>query len=176
MMPPERPSFAALLRQILVQEKHLKLKDVAEAVELNSRNFYGRVTGRIQFSPDEINRVIRAVPDPRLGDWLFHQTPLFCALRPSPADTETNTEASALDHAMNGAEQAMAALRAVLHVSDAAGITPEGIADAQAHAADAQRQLGLLMATLQQWETKVSDVAPNAPAGRKPGDQMRGAA
>ena len=64
MASDSRPSFAALLRRILAQEQHRKLKDVAAQVGLSPRNFYGRVAGRIQFTPDEIVRVLRAVPDP----------------------------------------------------------------------------------------------------------------
>jgi hypothetical protein len=132
MPPPGRPSFAALLRQILVQEQSRKLKDVAAEVGLSSRNFYGRVTGRIQFTPDEINRVLRAVPDPRLGDWLLAQSGLTCVARAM----ETGADAPSAELALRAVEQATAALRCVL----------QGDAAAAGHAAEAQRQLAALLA------------------------------
>ena len=131
-----RPSFAALLRQILLIEQKRKLKDVAEEVGLSARNFYGRVTGRIQFTPEEINRVLCAVPDPRLAEWLLSRSGLICIARQVPA-----AEAPAAELALRAVDQAMAALRGVLH--------GEEVAQVMAHAEEAQRQLAALQASAQ---------------------------
>jgi len=146
-MPPGRTSFAALLRHILVTEQNRKLKDVAEEVGLSTRNFYGRVTGRIQFTPDEINRVLRAVPDPRLGEWLLANTDLTCTRRVAPAPRDPT--ASALDLALSSVEESMAALRSVLRLRPAETVNEEAVAGAQAHIDEAQRQLAALQMTLQ---------------------------
>lgn len=143
---PDRPGFAALLRQILVQEQNRKLKDVAEAVGLGTRNFYGRLTGRIQFTPDEINRVIRVVPDARLGDWLLANSDLTCTPRVSPAVPDAR--ATAVDLALNGVEQGMAALRSVLAMDPASGMSPDDLGNAETHILEAQRQLGALQMML----------------------------
>jgi hypothetical protein len=136
MTPAGRPSFAALLRQILVDEQSRKLKDVAAEVGLSSRNFYGRVTGRIQFTPDEINRVLRAVPDPRLGDWLLAQSGLTCVARVGAA----TVDAPPAELALRAVEQAMAALRCVLRAEGAAAV---------GHVAEAQRQLAALLGAVE---------------------------
>lgn len=141
-----RTSFAALLRHILVTEQNRKLKDVAEEVGLSSRNFYGRVTGRIQFTPDEINRVLRAVPDPRLGEWLLANTDLTCTRRVAPAPRDPT--ASALDLAVSSVEESMAALRSVMHLRPSNSANDAAVADAQAHIDEAQRQLAALQMTL----------------------------
>ena len=141
-----RQTFAALLRQILVAEQNRKLRDVAELVGLSSRNFYGRVTGRIQFTPDEVNRVLRAVPDPRLGDWLLAGTDLACTHRvpPSPRDPTV----SVVDLALHGVEESMGALRCVMQMRADGAITHSAIARAEAHIEAAQRQLGALQMSL----------------------------
>ena len=141
-----RQGFAALLRDILVNEQKRKLKDVAEAVGLSTRNFYGRVTGRIQFTPDEINRVIRVVPDPRLGDWLLANSDLTCTLRIAPAPSDARS--TAVDLALNGVEEGMAALRNVLAMDPSAEMSPEDLATAETHILEAQRQLGALQMML----------------------------
>jgi hypothetical protein len=141
-----RTSFAALLRHILVTEQNRKLKDVADEVGLSSRNFYGRVTGRIQFTPDEINRVLRAVPDPRLGEWLLAGTDLTCTRRVAPAPRDSN--ATALDLALGSVEESMAALRSVLQMRPPEAITEEALAGAEEHIHKAQRQLATLQMTL----------------------------
>ena len=134
MSPTGRPSFAALLRQILVIEQNRKLKDVAAEVGLSSRNFYGRVTGRIQFTPEEVNRVLRAVPDPRLGEWLLAQSGLTCIAR-----TEAAADAPAAELALRAVEQSTAALRCVLRAEGSAA----------GHAEEAQRQLAALLGVLE---------------------------
>lgn len=135
MSSPGRPSFAALLRQILVQEQSRKLKDVAAEVGLSARNFYGRVTGRIQFTPDEINRVLRAVPDPRLGEWLLAHSGLTCIARAGAA----GADAPATELALRAVEQATAALRCVLR----------GDGAATGHVEEAQRQLAALLGVIE---------------------------
>jgi len=157
--------FAILLRQILVQERNLKLKEVAAAVGLSARNFYGRVTGRVQFTPDEINRLLRVVPDPRLGEWLLQGSGLACARQSPHARFAPPREPhlwaphqSALDAAMHGVEEAMAALRAVMHMRTHPDLTGEAAAEARAHVRDAQRQF----AALEQALTRRSE-APAAP-------------
>jgi hypothetical protein len=141
-----RQTFAALLRHILVAEQNMKLKDVAELVGLSSRNFYGRVTGRIQFTPDEVNRVLRAVPDPRLGDWLLAGTDLACIHRVPPAPRDPT--ASAVDLALHGVEESLAALRCVMQMRSEGAITHSAHARAEAHIEAAQRQLGALQMNL----------------------------
>jgi hypothetical protein len=141
-----RQNFAALLRHILVTEQNRKLKDIAEQVVLSARNFYGRVTGRIQFTPEEINRVLRAVPDPRLGDWLLAGTELGCTHRthaavPTPVST-------AVDIALASVEQTMGALRNVLQMHPPRPATVAAITATAGHVEEAQRQLATLLATL----------------------------
>ncbi len=141
-----RQAFSDLLRQILVAEQSRKLKDVAEQVGLSSRNFYGRVTGRIQFTPEEINRVLRAVPDPRLGDWLLAGTDLACTYRAAPAGRDAS--ASIVDLAMQGVEESTAALRCVIQMRAPDGFKRSAMAEAEAHIEEAQRQLAALQLSL----------------------------
>ena len=144
-MPPDRKTgFAALLRQIIVHDRNRTLKDIAVEIGLSSRNFYGRVTGRIQFSPDEIRRVLRAVPDPRLGEWLLAQSNLACVYRVAPAPDDPT--ASTPNLALNGLEEVMAALRSVLQLE--AAPTDMALAEAEQHIQEAQRQLGALQTAL----------------------------
>jgi hypothetical protein len=158
----DRQGFAELLRQILVQEQNRKLKDVANAVGLSTRNFYGRVTGRIQFTPDEINRVIQAVPDPRLGDWLLAASDLTCTPRVAPAPADVR--ATAVDLALNGVEQGMAALRSVLAMDPSAEMSPSDLGTAEAHILEAQRQLGALQMMLRARVHACGKVPARAPA------------
>lgn len=138
-----RQPFAALLRHILVTEQNRKLKDIAAQVGLSARNFYGRVTGRIQFTPEELNRLLRAVPDPRLGDWLLAGSDLGCARRAATA--LPNPAIPAVDLALAGVEEAMGALRGVVHMENP---TPAALAKTTGHVEEAQRQLAALLATL----------------------------
>jgi hypothetical protein len=159
-MPPSgRTSFAALLRHILVTEQNRKLKDVAEEVGLSSRNFYGRVTGRIQFTPDEINRVLRAVPDPRLGEWLLAHTDLTCTRRIAPAPRDPT--ASAVDLAMSSVEESMAALRSVLRMRPTDTMADDAMAGAEGHIDEAQRQLTALQMTLRASAARAAHPQPN---------------
>ena len=150
MASDSRPSFAALLRRILAQEQHRKLKDVAAQVGLSPRNFYGRVAGRIQFTPDEIARVLRAVPDPRLGEWLLEESTLTCTHRVPPAPLDPT--ASALDLAMSGAEEGMAALRSVMHLP--AAPSEAALTEAETHILEAQRQLAGLQLVLRAYRAQ----------------------
>lgn len=147
MMPHAvQQTFASVLREILLNEQRRTLKDVAEEVGLSARNFYGRVTGRIQFTPDEINRVLRAVPEPRLADWLLDGTGLTCTRRISPSPHDPSV--SAVDLALHSVEESMAALRSILQMRAPGTITPGALATAQAHVEQAQRQLAALQVNL----------------------------
>jgi hypothetical protein len=148
-------SFAALLRQILVHEQNRKLKDVAEEVGLSPRNFYGRVTGRIQFTPDELNRLLRAVPDPRLGAWLLAGTDLACTLRAQQAHSTCE-----LDLALHGVEDSMATLRSVLHRRTPGSISADRLAEAEAHVEEAQRHLAALLGALRASQVQARSHAP----------------
>ena len=146
MPKPGQQTFASLLRHILVVEQNRKLKDVADEVGLSARNFYGRVTGRIQFTPEEINRVLRATPDPRLADWLLAGTELACTHRVPPAPRDP--AASAADLAALSVEECLGALRSVLKLRQQAGTGRDALTEAETHIQEAQRQLAALQMTL----------------------------
>ncbi len=101
MNAPSR--FAHLLRRILLTEDRRPLTDIARLVGMNYRNLYGRVNGRVQFNPDEIAQVLRAVPDLRLAECLLEGTPF--------AATHRDGDAPAADGwAREAAERALALL------------------------------------------------------------------
>lgn len=79
----EADGFSRLAHRILVQEKVARLHDVATALEMSYANLYARVTGRVTFKPAEISRLIRAVPDQRLCEFLLHDSDFVAVRRPA---------------------------------------------------------------------------------------------
>ena len=77
--------FSRLVYQILVTEKRRPVRDVAVAVEMEYASFHARVIGRTHFKAEEISRLIREVPDPRLCDYLLRNTPFVAVPRPMPS-------------------------------------------------------------------------------------------
>src|SRR4051794_3710174 len=77
--------FSRLVRQVLVIEKRRPMRDVAEALGMDYAIFHARVAGRTRFKPEEISRLIREIPDPRLCDFLLRDTAFMAVERHAPA-------------------------------------------------------------------------------------------
>ncbi|HET8995513.1 MAG TPA: phage regulatory CII family protein [Acetobacteraceae bacterium] len=101
----EADGFSRLAHRILVQEKVARLQGVATALGMSYANLYARVTGRVTFKPAEISRLIRAVPDQRLCEFLLRDSDFVAVRRPAaglPGHTDVLHAATTL------AEQALA--------------------------------------------------------------------
>jgi hypothetical protein len=97
--------FSRLVRQILVGEKRDRICSVASAMGMSYANFHARVIGRVHFRPDEISQLIRALPDPRLCEFLLRDTAFMAVARPGPASHATG---DALHTAIYLASEALA--------------------------------------------------------------------
>jgi hypothetical protein len=144
------PRFAPLLRSIIAHELKRAFSDVAREIGMDPRNFHSRITGRVSFTPEEINLVLRAIPDPRLVDALLVLTPLICAQRTSPAPRDP--AASHIELAARALERSLEVMRDAIHLGLADKPSepgpPERIALIHQHIQDAQRQLGALQMSL----------------------------
>src|SRR5689334_4720262 len=77
--------FSRLVYQILVIEKRRPIREVAAAVGMEYASFHARVIGRTHFKAEEVGRLIAAVPDSRLCDYLLYSTPFTAVPRPQPS-------------------------------------------------------------------------------------------
>jgi len=80
-------AFAALVHQVVIDERRHAAKAVAAALGLSEPAFYARTANRVPFSADEIRALIAAAPDPRLVAYLLRGTPYVAAERPAADGT-----------------------------------------------------------------------------------------
>lgn len=80
--PEERgAAFAALVHQVVIDERRFPAKAVAAALGLSEHVFYARTSNRVPFSAEEIRALLAAAPDPRLVAYLLRGTPYVAADR-----------------------------------------------------------------------------------------------
>jgi hypothetical protein len=145
---PEGGGFAAIAHQILIRERRRPMRDVAAALGLSYAALHARVSGRVPFSPMDINLLLHEMPDVRLVDALLRHTRFVAFEKPHPA--RSGGGATAI-------EAATAALRNIAAlVEDLAGLAegrrPPGDGDAapEARLEEAQRAIAALAFALPQ--------------------------
>lgn len=74
--------FSNLVHQVAVVERRRPLKVLAHQLGLKYATLYARVIGRVPFSPEEVNRLIRELADPRLADCMLQDTSFVAVERP----------------------------------------------------------------------------------------------
>ena len=76
--------FADIAYTVLVVEKKPGVETVAATLGMTYAVLHSRLINRTCFSADEINALVRAVPDVRLVNYLLKETGFIAADRPSP--------------------------------------------------------------------------------------------
>ena len=145
----EGGSFAAIVHRVLIRERRRPMRDVAAALGLSYAAFHARVSGRVPFSPLDINLLLHEVPDLRLVDALLRHTRFVAFEKPHPA------------RAAGGATALQAALAALRGLADliediaaiAEGRRPvhDGGIDPEARLEEAQRAIATLAFALPQF-------------------------
>ena len=137
-------SFAAMVHRILVVEKRRPAKEVAAALGMKYATFYARMIGRVPFDPDEINALIREIPDSRLVDRLLSETPFVGVPRQAePMETQKDN-ASLVQLAVHSVEESVGALREMTIALDDGGIGPTVRVRIESHIIEAERDLAAL--------------------------------
>lgn len=80
--------FADLAHQIIINDPKWDATEVAEAMGLDYHALYARLCNRTMFSAEEINRLLKTVPDPRFVSHLLRDTPFVAADRTASGDGE----------------------------------------------------------------------------------------
>ena len=107
--------FASLVYRVLVMEKVRRIEDVAEDLGMKYDTLYARVHGRVPFSAEEINALIRVVPDIRLANFLLENTKFIAV------DRKAVDQVAPADEILRGAT------KSVLEVSDVLRAVEEGL-------------------------------------------------
>lgn len=142
----DRNEFARLVRQILVVEKRRAVRDVATALRMTYGTFYGRMSGRVPFRPEELNELLRVLPDRRLADCLLAHTDFIAVPRVGASDPSSDTRNT--NAAIHAAEESLAALKGI-NEAIANGRDDEAQRHTiEMHIHEAQRALGSLQITL----------------------------
>jgi hypothetical protein len=87
--------FADLVHRILVNDNRYSLATAASGMGLLYETLYARVRNRTCFSAEEIRRLIRAVPDPRIVSYFFEGT-AFVPVERAPIGVKGGLEAELL--------------------------------------------------------------------------------
>jgi hypothetical protein len=141
-------AFAKMARQILVIEKQRSVRDVALALGMQYATFYARLNGRVPFRPEEITRLLREVPDPRLADCLLANTE-FLAVRQLPGrGVEDARHAVAV--AIRSAEETLQAVRILNEAIAHSHPDPAIRGKVEEHVVEARRGLAALQLALPQ--------------------------
>lgn len=75
--------FCDVVHRVAVVERRRPLKVLAHELGLKYATLYARVIGRVPFSPEEVNSLLRELPDRRLADCLLQGTPFIAVESPS---------------------------------------------------------------------------------------------
>lgn len=109
MSLPYVPPFARLVYQILVRERRASTRDMAAALGLTYGAFHNRLNGRSQFTPDEISRLLRELPDIRLIECLIGQSGFIAV--PLPESDRQSAMRSSTECGLACIDEVVAALR-----------------------------------------------------------------
>ncbi|MBS0640252.1 MAG: hypothetical protein JSS43_10290 [Proteobacteria bacterium] len=102
--------LSRLVYQILVVERKCTIRDTAEAAGMEYPAFHARVIGRTHFKAEEVPALIRALPDPRLCDYLLEQTDFMAVARPPQS---TKPEKNVFEAALEVSKRALDVIEAI---------------------------------------------------------------
>jgi len=136
--------FAALVHHLLVAEKRRPVKEVAKALGMKYATFYARMIGRVPFDPDEINGLLREVPDHRLVDCLLADTQYIAVPRPPMRKPDARGNTGIVEHALQSAAEPFGILREMILVLDDGGLGPDARERITSHIHEAERGLAAL--------------------------------
>lgn len=82
VQPEHRESFASLVNRILLTERGVRLRDLADGLGLGYHAMHARLSGRSRFDPEDVRRLLRLYPDLGLADFFVLRTPFVAMLSP----------------------------------------------------------------------------------------------
>jgi hypothetical protein len=103
-------AFGVLVDRILLGEKRLRLGELAASLGLGYHAMRERVAGGTPFSPEELQRLFRLYPEPRLADYLLRETPYIAM--PLPAAGEDGDRNSPMHAGLVSLRENITLLRA----------------------------------------------------------------
>jgi len=137
--------LSRLVYKILVTEKRRPIREIAAAIGMEYASFHARVIGRTHFKAEEMSRLIREVPDPRLCDYLLRNT-AFVAV-PRPAAT-LNPTLGIFQAAVHLANESLATVEHIGETLAGADLGPLAFEHLSTHVAEAERAVSNLRASL----------------------------
>lgn len=120
--------FADLVYTVIVTERRYAAKRVAADMGIGYDALHARIVNRTAFSADEIRRLIRAAPDPRLVAWLLRGTPFVAAERICVQGVDEDADVRAIQDA---------AMRIAIEVADVLEAVQDGLRDSRIDHRDA---------------------------------------
>lgn len=138
--------FARLVHQILVVERVRPMREVAAELELPYATFYSRLNGRVPFRPNEIQKLIRVIPDSRIVEWLLARTEFIAVKQTIRYDFDA--EGGPLETASRSVEHAVAVWRDLCTAGDRNHLDNDRHARIEQHIREAQRDLAALQYVL----------------------------
>jgi hypothetical protein len=178
----EGGGFAAIAHRLLVRERRRPMRDVAAALGLSYAALHARVSGRVPFSPLDINLLLHEIPDLRLVDALLRHTRFVAFEKPHPARGVAGSSAL---QAATGALRGLADLiEDIAAIAEGRRPAQEGGPDPEARLEEAQRAIAALAFALPQFLAAQrrrdaradAVVGGNGEAPRLPGEQHAAAA
>lgn len=137
-------TFAALVHQILVVERQRPVREVAEALGMKYATFYARMIGRVPFDADEINAVLREVPDSRLIDCLLTDTGFIGVRRQPAAAAGASRNIGPIEIALHALEESVGIVRDITCALANGGLKAEVCHRIEDHVVEAERDLAAL--------------------------------
>jgi hypothetical protein len=137
--------LSRLVYQILVTEKRRPIREIAAAVGMEYASFHARVIGRTHFKAEEMSRLIREVPDPRLCDYLLRNTRFVAVPRPEPS---TNPTLGVFEAALQLMSESLATVGHIGETLSEGKTNPAAFEHLSAHVREAERAVSNLRASL----------------------------
>jgi hypothetical protein len=137
--------LSRLVYKILVTEKRRPIREIAAAIGMEYASFHARVIGRTHFKAEEMSRLIREVPDPRLCDYLLRNTQFVAVPRPAPT---MNPTLGVFQAAVHLATESLATVEHVGETLAGAEAGPIAFEHLSAHVQEAERAVSNLRASL----------------------------
>ncbi len=111
--------FHEIAYQIVISEKRANVSVLAKKLGLSTDALYARLRGRNEFRPDEMQQLVRTVPDVRFASWFLSGTKFI------PVD-RVGTESETIEP---GESLRRTALMMLVEASDAADQIEQALAD-----------------------------------------------
>ena len=135
-------TVAALVHRILVVERRRPVREVAEALGMKYATFYARMIGRVPFDADEINAVLREVPDSRLVDCLLTHTGFIGVRRRiDAAPGAIGHNVGPVENALRTLEPSVGIVREIASAIANGGLKPDVCERIEDHVVEAERGL-----------------------------------